>query len=264
MKIASSTIVYKPLETDRFWNLMERVGEPAGVEVFPAFHLTYYEQNLIHHLPRLAGHDITFHAPYWNTDPCYPQGTPDYDVHMSYFEKTFKYTRMLNASYMVIHPYNLHFMAVERDSKEARFRENLVPLKKMADSYGCRLAVENVEISRDLSDCMFSQEGFIEFAKEDPDRAILIDIGHANCAGWDLEYVIGELKDHIVGYHIHNNNGYVDSHSRLLNGTIDIDAFLRAAGKYTPDADLTIEYAPAFGDDVDGIVEDYRYMKQRI
>lgn len=164
---------------------------------------------------------------------------------------------------MVVHPYNLHFAPCEREEKIARFKENLPALREMAARYGCKLALENVEILGSPDDYMFTQEQFIELADE-LDIPILIDIGHANCGGWDLSEIIRRLKDRIVGYHIHNNDGTVDSHERLLNGTIDIDRFIADAKQYTPNADLTVEYAPHLGGDISGICDDIAYMKAKL
>ena len=77
-----------------------------------------------------------------------------------------------------------------------------------------------------------------------------------------LERVMERLKDKIAAYHIHNNNGYNDNHDRIRNGNLDFDEFLKCYKKYTPDADLVIEYGKQCYDDNEGIIEDINYIKK--
>ena len=102
---------------------------------------------------------------------------------------------------------------------------------------------------------MLNEREFIEECLAMPNQ-VLIDVGHAWCNGWDLEHVIAALKEKIVAYHIHNNNGKEDEHQRIHSGTLNFDAFMKMYAKYTPSADLVLEYAPNVKDDVAGIQAD--------
>ena len=88
------------------------------------------------------------------------------------------------------------------------------------------------------------------------DNTILIDIGHAFANGWNLERVIKELKDKIVSYHLHNNNGINDSHDLITNGKLNMDEFMKLYKEYTPKADLVIEYGAHCANATNNIVED--------
>lgn len=264
MKISISSILYAPESWFRTRDLLMTLDDPAiGVEVFPYFQLTRFEKELKDNLDWLENRYITFHSQYQATDPCYEKGTPEYDVSMKYYQKVFEYSRLLNAGYIVFHYYNFHFAQYERDRKLAAAEVTLSEAIRMSKEYGVRLCIENTEITRGENNChMFTQNEFISNAKLQNDCSILIDIGHANCAGWDLGKVIFELKDKILGYHLHNNDGYRDSHVSISDGTIDMDNFMKNYCRYTPNADLTIEYAP--NKDLDlKVPEDVEFLKKK-
>ncbi len=56
-----------------------------------------------------------------------------------------------------------------------------------------------------------------EFVEEclNSDENVLKDIGHANANGWNIENLISSLKDRIVSYNLHTNDGVKDEH-RLI------------------------------------------------
>ena len=93
---------------------------------------------------------------------------------------------------------------------------------------------------------------------------ILIDIGHAYANGWDLEQTMEALKNQIVAYHLHNNDGVHDSHQRIFHGTLDFPLFLSDYQRLTPNADLVLEYSPNVADDESGIQEDISWLLEQI
>ncbi len=262
MSISVSTIMYGPYHLDAVWPLLETEGSgQIGIEVFPYYHLTYFEQVLEQNFQRLKGCPISVHCPYFSTDPCFSPGTMEYYLNMDYYKKAFACAQLLNAKYMVHHFYNFHFAVEEREKKRDTAMENLVRFKSLAKEYGVTLALENTEITRNPAENMFTQEEFIRLVLEQTDCKALIDIGHANCAGWDLPGLIRTLKDRIVGYHVHNNDGFHDSHRRILDGTLDIEQFMRSARQYTPNADYTIEYVADFNS-VESVCKDIAFLKK--
>ena len=89
---------------------------------------------------------------------------------------------------------------------------------------------------------MFNQEQFLELFRQVPDMSCVIDVGHALVTGMDIATVQRELGNRICAYHLHNNDGKHDSHSRLRNGVMDWAAFVQNAARYTPDATGVLEY----------------------
>lgn len=262
MSISVSTIMYKPYELDSVWPLLEAVDdEKVGIEVFPFHHLTYFEKVLERNMPRLKDRPITVHCPYFSTDTCFAEGTVEYALNMEYYEKVFEIAQKLNAEYVVHHFYNFHFAAEEREEKKKIAMENLPRIKELAKKYGVTLALENTETMQDPAENMFTQEEFISTVRAQEDCKVLIDIGHVSCAGWNLSEVIYELKDKIVGYHLHNNDGSRDSHKRIFDGVLDMEQFVRDVQEYTPNADFTIEYEMSFNA-IEGVCEDIAFLKK--
>lgn len=262
MSISVSTIMYKPYQLDSVWPLLEAAGdEKIGIEVFPFYHLTHFEAVLEKNFEQLKKRPITVHCPYFSTDTCYPQGSLEYALNMEYYEKVFECAQKLNAEYVVHHFYNFHFAAEEREEKKKIAMDNLVRFKELAKKYGVTLALENTETMRDPAENMFTQEEFIRVVRAQEDCKVLIDIGHVSCAGWNLSEVIYELKDQIVGYHLHNNDGFRDSHKRIFDGVLDMEQFVRDVREYTPNADFTIEYEMSFNA-TEGVCEDIAFLKE--
>ena len=92
---------------------------------------------------------------------------------------------------------------------------------------------------------------------------VLIDIGHAYCNGWDLERVISALKDKIIAYHVHNNDGKDDQHKRMHDGTLDFDRFIEWYKKNTPHAEIVLEYYIPDKKDLAGIEKDIEELLEK-
>ena len=114
---------------------------------------------------------------------------------------------------------------------------------------GVRLTVENVGFPAKNS-ALFTQDAFVSFIESlPPEVGALIDTGHAMANHWDIPDLIRTLGSRIGGYHLHNTDGVHDLHRPLFEDGLwyDEDAVLRmleTAAKYSPAADLVLEYAP--------------------
>ncbi|MGN1413398.1 MAG: sugar phosphate isomerase/epimerase family protein [Anaerovoracaceae bacterium] len=80
---------------------------------------------------------------------------------------------------------------------------------------------------------------------DDPRVSACLDVGHAH-AVTRPEYPvcrwIEEMGSCIGHFHLHNNDGKKDLHNPLTEGTMDMEAVLRAIGTYCrPDVTMTIE-----------------------
>ena len=73
---------------------------------------------------------------------------------------------------------------------------------------------------------------------------LCLDVGHVNAyskipaSDW-IEY----CGDFISHFHIHNNDGTIDSHRPIKVGNIDMDKMFLLADKLCPDATYTLEIA---------------------
>ena len=124
-------------------------------------------------------------------------------------------------------------LKVIKEKKEEMMRissENLLELNKLAKKYDGNIVVENCGVISH-ENMLFDEDEFIEMAENIPND-ILIDIGHAFANGWDLNNVIYRLKEKIVSYHLHNNDGFEDCHDSIRKGKIDIDEFFKMYRKF--------------------------------
>ena len=258
MNLYISANMYSPENFHEVFDLLEALDdEETGIELFPEFHDPEYEASLIRCMDKLKGRRISFHGPYYHAEHSKDIGTPECAVTDRYFFKTLEYARLLNSKYVVFHHNNCKIK--NRDEMERISGQNLNRLNVRAEAAGTALVVENVGVRKDER-VLFNEEQFIEMARRIP-NGILIDIGHANCNGWDLENVLKSLADKICAYHLHNNDGAEDSHRSIAEGTLDIERFFRLYQKYTPDADLVIEYNKSYRSKPEKIVEDVKLIK---
>ena len=75
-----------------------------------------------------------------------------------------------------------------------------------------------------------------------PNLKLCLDIGHVNTYT-DISVVewIKRCNTRISHFHIHNNDGHIDNHRSINNGTIDIKEVLDTILEYCKDATITIE-----------------------
>lgn len=261
MTIAVSTQLYDEGRLAQVRPLLER-DAALGVEIFPEWQLTRYEPLQQRSMPWLEGRDITLHGPYWDIDPCFDPGEPEFALFWKYWHKTLDLARQLQARYVVYHLYNHRFAAWEREEKRAAARHSLDRVRELAAEYGVLLAIENTETSRNAEENLLTQEEYIRLVRSLPDCAAMIDVGHAHCAGWDVAQLIGALADKIEGYHLHNNDG-TDTHCRIGRGALDMEQVAALIRRHTPGAALTLEYNPRLGITEGEVWEDIRWLRCR-
>ena len=112
------------------------------------------------------------------------------------FEKAIDITRKYRGEFLVLHTNEVLEEKVDKNIIERRIEE----IVKKAEEKSVKIAVENVGISKNM---LYNQEEYIELIKKYKFYS-LIDIGHASLNNWNVENLIGALKDEIMGYHLHN------------------------------------------------------------
>ena len=86
-------------------------------------------------------------------------------------------------------------------------------------------------------------------------------MGHLHVAGWNAERVLKALGKRVEGFHFHNNDGRDDTHCRITDGTLDYTEVMRLYRRYTPNADITLEYGDNHGITCDDVIEDLRTIQ---
>ena len=111
------------------------------------------------------------------------------------------------------------------DAALARFRETLAEALAHAAEHGVELIVEN-------NVCVEGHEGKLllqtahEF-EQVPEVGILVDTGHLNVSahtlGFNRAEFVSRLAPRIRAYHLHDNDGIVDTHAPLAPGSWVLD-----------------------------------------
>ncbi|WP_039067888.1 sugar phosphate isomerase/epimerase family protein [Staphylococcus shinii] len=159
--------------------------------------------------------------------------------------------------------YHVNNIAVDdKQQMIAQTKFNLDHITQEAKNKGVNILVENVGVDTKQNKLLTESE-FINFCKESANN-VLIDIGHANANGWNLDYVIQQLQDKIKFYHLHNNDGKHDVHNLLHDGTLNMEHFFETYHKYTPNAHLTLEYNYDIGGQPQQIQHDIDYVLRKM
>lgn len=258
MNIYISTNMFTVDKLEGVFDILENIKhENVGIELFADFYMEEFIDIINKNMDKFKKYKISLHGPYYDTEHSAEKGSDVYNRSKEYFIDTLKLSKEFNSPYIVYHHNNCKV-----HDKEAMIRNskiNLEELNELAKDYDAKLVIENAGIMFN-NNMLFDQEEFINICKES-DYDVLIDIGHAFANGWDLGYVIRELKDKIISYHLHNNDGEKDIHDSIRTGKLDIDEFLKLYEKYTNRADLVLEYSRAYREKTNVIVEDVDYIK---
>ncbi len=97
-------------------------------------------------------------------------------------------------------------------------------LGRKARELGIVLAIEN-RVERWLIGNTAAE--LIEIVRGIDGVGVCFDLGHAYASGYDLAEFHEALRDHIVAYHVHDNDGSRDQHLLPLLGTIDWNTMRR-------------------------------------
>jgi sugar phosphate isomerase/epimerase len=263
MSIYISTNLYRPEQLKEIFQLLDKIGDPAvGIELFPEWQSEVFCRELAEHMEEFRRYLISLHGPYYCTEHSKPEGTEEYARAMQYFYQTLELSQRLKSRYIVYHHNNCRVEPMNREEMIRVSTENLTKLRGEAERFHTQLVIENAGVlSR--GNMLFDEEQFIHMAQSMPEN-ILLDVGHAHANGWDISNVIAKLAHKIIAYHMHNNNGCEDNHNRIHDGTLDFAQLLACYKKYTPQADIVIEYGPQCAQDRDGIIQDVAYIKKAL
>lgn len=182
----------------------------------------------------------TFHSPMVKAEATAMQNTEDEKNLFENWAKSLDLCKELSAKHIVFHTNNKRISQEERHVAQANSMRNCLVLDKMCKKVGVTLLVETLGLPCSGAP-IFTENEFIDFVVEN-DLSALVDVGHMNLNGYNYSNVISTLGDKIKAYHVHNNDGTSDSHNVCTDGTFDYNLFAQCYKKYTPDADMVIEY----------------------
>ena len=242
------------LETGRIYR--NRFGAELGFELLMMFDLPDFEDSLKRNRDLFAQGPLLFHEPVWGVDHAAPRGSVLYEEGMRHIRLTQKWARILRPEAMVCHFNN---SPVPPGGKDRMLRAALENLEEMRLLFpDVRLLVENTG-TKETGTVLLDQEEFTALCL-DRRWPVLIDVGHANANGWDMEKLMEDLRGLIGGFHLHNNDGVRDLHRRLRDGTADFGRLVPYMDRTAPDAPRVIEYTdPVYHGEA--LMEDIAYLK---
>ena len=229
------------LETARIYR--ERFGTSLGFELLMMFDLPDFEDNLKKNLDLFAEGPLMFHEPVWGVDHAAPKGSAAYEEGMYHLRLTKKFADILHPREMVYHLNNTPVAGRDRERMIQTSLENLEEMREMFS--GIRFLVENTGTVNDDT-CVLNQEEFTCLCRE-RELPVLIDVGHAGANRWDIPKLIRDLQGQIGGFHLHNNDGIHDLHSRLQGGVLNMAEIIHCIDRLAPEVNVVIEYCrPVF------------------
>ena len=238
---------------------------PVGIEFATYWPTPDFDRLLAAQIPAFAGRPATLHAPF--VEICTEPGSPEEAFMELTFQKACTLYPQFGASSMVMHTHEGSFPAAQADSRRARSTEVLQAWTERMLRQGISITVENVGYPG-KDNVLFDEAQFVALFDRLPAGAgCLIDIGHALLNHWDIPALIARMGTRIRGYHLNNNDGVHDSHLPLYEaGAVcpeaEMDRILRAIARYTPQADLILEYAPGPHVTAEGLYRDIRRVEQ--
>ncbi len=243
MKYFISDLIVGTEHFAEFADWVNGVNEPDfGIEFTAFTHDESYWQALAAKVPQMKC-PLTFHGPYVKIEATSDIGSPENKWLMESYQKVFSLAKRNQVRHIVFHYSQLQFEQEEIAQKQKNAYWVMERLTALASQMGLNFVIENLCKQKNKNH-LFTNEEYFRIFENIPSAVSLIDIGHANVNGLDIERFLAMYGKRVKGFHVHNNDGMTDQHLDYHNGTADIRAIMHWAGKYTEDADIVIEYEP--------------------
>lgn len=213
-----------------------------GVELVAFTHDEPYWQRLVNVLPKLRC-PLTFHGPWIGVEVT---SAPDSDAGQwlkTAYTNVFDLAAQYAARHVVVHYSQLHFDEKTHATAQQHAYQNLADLLALAEARGVNMVIENLCRAK-TGIHLFSNEEYFDLFERFPKAHAIIDVGHANVNGLDVERFLATYGERVTSYHLNNNDGTGDLHWNIFRGTYPIREHMKWVRKYTPDANVVLEYEP--------------------
>lgn len=256
MKYSASSLSFPQGSVRGLKNLDKRIG----VEIFYEFASEDMWNHVLEEAMENREGEFSIHSPMFYTNV----GYSDEKELMKELCVPFKLYHRFNGQFYVLHSQGEGYLPsaeAERADLRKKATEKMKIFSEICESEGVILVIEN--LYQGTPGPLFNQEEYIRLFDEIPKAKALIDVGHAMLGRYDIYEVQKALKERLIGYHVHDNDGIHDSHWRMEaeNGVVDWDKFCMGVKRYTPDATLVMEYAHAKPNDY---TEDMEKFERKI
>ncbi len=221
---------------------MQDMPSELGIEVFYEWGSRDYWNNILPCLLEGRSGGFSIHGPMMFDDVSIPC---DERILFEHMKAPFDIYHKFHAEFYVVHTnagmrYEANPIIEEENRKRALERINR--FNDICMREGVRLAVENIGWNAEKR-FLFNHTQFLNLFRQVPEISCLIDIGHTLLSDLSITELQKELKDRIIAYHIHDNDGLKDLHLPVGEGSFDWKGFMDNVQKHTPDAILVLEYA---------------------
>jgi len=118
---------------------------------------------------------------------------------------------------------------------------NLKELVALGKKLGIRIGLENSWRSPAL--CIKATD-LLNVVNSVRDLGIVLDVGHANAAGYNPSSYFKRVKNFVINMHIHDNNGEYDQHNLIGKGNINFQSLFRECKKANYYGPFILEISP--------------------
>jgi len=185
------------------------------------------------------GATYAVHSPVWNFNLT---AASSYirKATMQAYKYSIVFADKISASHVVLHPGFADIPHEDKSHLKAMALEAMKELAAFNEVYQVDLLIENVGNEKSS---IFTMEEYLTFLEQLPSTfKYIIDIGHANITGWDLSLMIRRMGKRLKAFHINDNDGEMDIHQAMYEGTVDWEEFFRLIREEGGNYDLILEY----------------------
>lgn len=230
-----------------------------GIELFYEFGSEEMWFELMSRLRERGVTSMSIHAPFSFVDMA-----ADTDEHKLFetLKRPFDLYHRFGGEFYVVHAYGdkavSGYGGLAEDCRK-RTTERFAHFQDVCRADGVLLGVENLCSG---SASLFNQQQFLKLFDDIPQLNCVLDVGHAIISGMDVHQIQKTLQERICAYHLHNNDGKKDIHSRLDRGVYSWEKFARSCAAYTPNTVGVLEYmdVPVLS----AYIEDSEYIEKLI
>lgn len=243
MKYFISDLIVGMEHFSEFADWIESQKNPDfGIEFTAFTHSDSYWKKLSEKVPQMTC-PLTFHGPYVQIEATSDMDSEEHKWLMESYKKVFALAAANKVRHVVFHYSQLQFNVEELGAKQKNAYYVMRALTQLASEYGVHFVIENLCRQKEKTH-LFTNDEYFQIFENIPQAEALIDIGHANVNGLDIEKFLCMYGSRVKGFHVHNNDGISDQHIDYHKGTADIRQIMHWVGKYTTDANIVLEYEP--------------------
>jgi len=231
------------VETLSLWvNSLDKPN--IGVELLAFTHSDSYWKTLCGVLKKLRC-PVTFHGPYIGIEGTSAPGTEAGRYLMESYQRVFLLAREYGVRHVVYHMSQLSFSPDDAENMRTLAERNVSAILSLAEETEVSVLIENLAYPAPEGRVpLYTNEEYGSFFTRHPKANSIIDIGHVNIKKMNILEFLQLHGKRVKAYHFHNNDGVRDLHNDIHNGTFSYSDFAPVYTRYTPQADIVLEYAP--------------------